>query len=67
MAAFGAYVGESIPHSAMIVVEGIAAELAKQQNLPDYGVLVSTEESGGFKVVVTTVSPGHLFTQYVCR
>ena len=45
----------------------IAAELAKQQNLPDYGVLVSTEESGGFKVVVTTVSPGHLFTQYVCR
>ena len=45
----------------------IAAELAKQQNLPDYGVLVSTQESGGFKVVVTATSPGHLFTQYVCR
>lgn len=45
----------------------IAAELAKQQNLPDYGVLVSTQESGGFKVVVTATSLGHLFTQYVCR
>jgi CDP-diacylglycerol pyrophosphatase len=45
----------------------IAAELAKQQNLPDYGVLVSSEERGGFKVVVTPTSPGHLFTQYVCR
>ena len=45
----------------------IAAELAKQQNLPDYGVLVSKQESGGFKVVVTATSPGHLFTQYVCR
>ncbi|NBS77152.1 MAG: hypothetical protein EBT28_07005 [Betaproteobacteria bacterium] len=45
----------------------IAAELAKQQHLPDYGVLVSTEERGGFKVVVTSVSPGHLFTQYVCQ
>ena len=53
--------------SNLLNVWKIAAELAKQQNLPDYGVLVSTEESGGFKVVVTTVSPGHLFTQYVCR
>ena len=53
--------------SNLLSVWKIAAELAKQQNLPDYGVLVSTEESGGFKVVVTTVSPGHLFTQYVCR
>jgi len=53
--------------SSLLSVWKIAAELAKQQNLPDYGVLVSTEESGGFKVVVTTVSPGHLFTQYVCR
>jgi CDP-diacylglycerol pyrophosphatase len=53
--------------SNLLNVWQIAAELAKQQNLPDYGVLVSTEESGGFKVVVTAVSPGHLFTQYVCR
>jgi len=53
--------------SNLLNVWKIAAELAKKQNLPDYGVLVSTEESGGFKVVVTTVSPGHLFTQYVCR
>ncbi len=53
--------------SNLLNVWKIAAELAKQQNLPDYGVLVSTEESGGFKVVVTTVSLGHLFTQYVCR
>lgn len=53
--------------SNLLNVWKIAAELAKQQNLPDYGVLVSTEESGGFKVVVTTVSPGYLFTQYVCR
>jgi CDP-diacylglycerol pyrophosphatase len=53
--------------SNLLNVWKIAAELAKQQNLPDYGVLVSTEKSGGFKVVVTTVSPGHLFTQYVCR
>jgi len=53
--------------SNLLNVWKIAAELAKQQNLPDYGVLVRTEESGGFKVVVTTVSPGHLFTQYVCR
>ena len=53
--------------SNLLNVWKIAADLAKQQNLPDYGVLVSTEESGGFKVVVTTVSPGHLFTQYVCR
>ena len=53
--------------SNLLSVWKIAAELAKQQNLPDYGVLVSTEESGGFKVVVTAVSPGHLFTQYVCR
>ena len=53
--------------SNLLNVWKIAAELAKQQNLPDYGVLVSTDESGGFKVVVTTVSPGHLFTQYVCR
>ena len=53
--------------SNLLSVWKIAAELAKQQNLPDYGVLVSTQESGGFKVVVTTVSPGHLFTQYVCR
>jgi CDP-diacylglycerol pyrophosphatase len=53
--------------SNLLSVWKIAAELAKQKNLPDYGVLVSTEESGGFKVVVTTVSPGHLFTQYVCR
>jgi CDP-diacylglycerol pyrophosphatase len=45
----------------------IAAELAKQQNLSDYGVLVSAEERGGFKVVVTAISPEHLFTQYVCR
>jgi CDP-diacylglycerol pyrophosphatase len=45
----------------------IAAELAKQQHLPDYGVLVSTEERGGFKVLVTSVSPGQLFTQYVCQ
>jgi len=53
--------------SNLLNVWKISAELAKKQNLPDYGVLVSTEESGGFKVVVTTVSPGHLFTQYVCR
>ncbi len=53
--------------SNLLNVWKIAAELAKQQNLPDYGVLVSTDESGGFKVVVTAVSPGHLFTQYVCR
>jgi len=45
----------------------IAAELAKQQHIPDYGVLVSTDERGGFKVVVTAISPEHLFTQYVCR
>jgi hypothetical protein len=45
----------------------IAAELAKQQHLSDYGVLVSTEERGGFKVLVTPISPGHLFTQYVCQ
>ena len=53
--------------SNLLNVWKIAAELAKQQNLPDYGVLVSTEERGGFKVVVTAISPGHLFTQYVCR
>jgi CDP-diacylglycerol pyrophosphatase len=45
----------------------IAAEMAKQQNLSDYGVLVTKEESGGFRVVVTAQSPGGLFTQYVCR
>jgi hypothetical protein len=45
----------------------IAAALAKQQNLPDYGVLVTKAESGGFRVVVTAISPGPLFTQYVCR
>jgi CDP-diacylglycerol pyrophosphatase len=53
--------------SNLLNIWKIAAELAKQQNLPDYGVLVSTEERGGFKVVVTPISPGHLFTQYVCR
>ena len=45
----------------------LAAALAKQQNLPDYGVLVTKAESGGFTVVVTAISPGPLFTQYVCR
>ena len=45
----------------------LAAALAKQQNLPDYGVLVTQAESGGFKVVVTAISPEHVFTQYVCR
>ena len=53
--------------SNLLNIWKIAAELAKQRHLPDYGVLVSTEERGGFKVVVTPISPGHLFTQYVCQ
>jgi len=48
-------------------VWNIASALASHQNMPDYGVLVSAEESGGFKVVVTAYSPEDLFTQYVCR
>ncbi len=48
-------------------VWNIASVLASHQNMPDYGVLVSAEESGGFKVVVTAYSPEDLFTQYVCR
>ena len=53
--------------SHLLNIWEIAAELAKQQHLSDYGVLVSAEERGGFKVVVTAISPEHVFTQYVCR
>lgn len=51
----------------LLAIWQLAAALAKQQNLPDYGVLVTQAESGGFTVVVTAQSPGALFTQYVCR
>ena len=45
----------------------ISAQLASQQHLSDYGVLVSKEDNGAFWVVVTALSPEDLFTQYVCR
>jgi CRP-like cAMP-binding protein len=54
-AAFGAYVGESIPHSAMIVVEGIAAgamlTMIGSAMLPEAAHL-STPNMAGFSTLV---------------
>jgi CRP-like cAMP-binding protein len=54
-AAFGAYVGESIPHSAMIVVEGIAAgamlTMIGSAMLPEAAHL-STPNLAGFSTLV---------------
>jgi len=58
-AAFGAYVGESIPHSAMIVVEGIAAgamlTMIGSAMLPEAAHL-STPNMAGFSTLVGFVS-----------
>ncbi|MCF8147942.1 MAG: cyclic nucleotide-binding domain-containing protein [Sulfuritalea sp.] len=54
-AAFGAYVGESIPHSAMIVVEGIAAgamlTMIGSAMLPEAAHL-STPNMAGFSTLI---------------
>ena len=44
-----------------------ASELATQYQLKDYGLLVSQNETGEFRVVITAYSPEDLFTNYVCR
>jgi CRP-like cAMP-binding protein len=58
-AAFGAYVGESIPHSAMVVVEGIAAgamlTMIGSAMLPEAAHL-STPNMAGFSTLVGFVS-----------
>jgi len=58
-AAFGAYVGESIPHSAMIVVEGIAAgamlTMIGSAMLPEAAHL-STPNMAGFSTLVGFVA-----------
>jgi zinc transporter ZupT len=58
-AAFGAYVGESIPHSAMVVVEGIAAgamlTMIGSAMLPEAAHL-STPNMAGFFTLVGFVS-----------
>ncbi|MEI6662136.1 MAG: cyclic nucleotide-binding domain-containing protein [Comamonadaceae bacterium] len=58
-AAFGAYVGESIPHSAMIVVEGIAAgamlTMIGSAMLPEAAHL-STPNMAGFSTLIGFVA-----------
>jgi CDP-diacylglycerol pyrophosphatase len=43
-----------------------ASQLAKEQQLDDFGVIVFRSTSGVFNVVVTAYSPEGVFTQYVC-
>ncbi len=58
-AAFGAYVGESIPHSAMVVVEGIAAgamlTMIGSAMLPEAAHL-STPNMAGFSTLIGFVT-----------